>query len=86
MVKTILIKVHRVLDGPYEDEDGNYWLNCRVEDPQERNPSKVMFDEEIPFVSFDAASFDAAYEFQKHFYRSIEPILIEFEMDTRYDS
>jgi hypothetical protein len=81
MASTILIKVHRVLDGPYEDEDGNYWLNCRVEDPQERNPSKVMFDEEIPFISFDAA-----YEFQKHFYRSIEPILIEFEMDTRYDS
>lgn len=81
MASTILIKVHRVLDGPYEDEDGNYWLNCRVEDPQERNPSKIMFDEEIPFVSFDEA-----YEFQKHFYRSIEPILIEFEMDTRYDS
>ena len=39
MASTILIKVHRVLDGPYEDEDGNYWLNCRVEDPQERNPS-----------------------------------------------
>ena len=28
MANTILIKVHRVLDGPYEDEDGNYWLNC----------------------------------------------------------
>ena len=81
MASTILIKVHRVLDGPYEDEDGNYWLNCRVEDPQERNLSKVMFDEEIPFVSLDAA-----YEFQNHIYRSIEPILIEFEMDTRYDS
>ena len=41
MANTILIKVHRVLDGPYEDEDGNYWLNCRVEDPQERNPVLV---------------------------------------------
>jgi hypothetical protein len=58
MVKTILIKVHRVLDGPYEDEDGNYWLNCRVEDPQERNPSKVRLSPLMQPMSFRSTSTD----------------------------
>ena len=81
MAEAITFKVHRVLDGPYEDDEGSYWLNCRVEDADEEDPKMAMFDEEIPFVSFDAA-----YKFQSHFLTSIEPIVIEFEMETRYDS
>lgn len=78
---TITFKVHRVLDGPTEDEDGLHWLNCRVEGDKETNPKNVMFDEEIPFPTFDEA-----YNFKNHFLRSIDPLIVEFDYIDRVDN
>jgi hypothetical protein len=74
MAKKVKFLVHQVLDGPMEDAYGNYWLLCRVEDATEPDPSKAMFDDEIPFTSFKSA-----YKFKNHFKVSIEPQVLEFE-------
>ncbi len=76
-------KVHKVKDGPYQDEeDGMWWLLCWVEDCDPEDPDDVMFDEEVPF-----STFTNAYNFKKHFESSIDPILIEFRtgMAVKYD-
>ena len=70
-------KVHHVLDGPRVDKYGTYWLLCRVEDVNDES----MFDDEVPFMSLEAA-----YKFKSHFLSSIDPIVIEFETENRYDS
>ena len=70
-------KVHHVLEGPRGDKYGTYWLLCRVEDANDES----MFDDEIPFMSLEVA-----YKFKSHFLSSIDPIVIEFEREGRYDS
>ena len=77
MASQMKFKVHHVLDDPREDEYGTYWLLCRVEDANDES----MFDDEIPFMSLEAA-----YKFKSHFLSSIDPIVIEFETENRYDS
>ena len=71
-----MFKVHRVLEGPREDMDdlGTYWLLCTIEDVEDQE----VFTDEIPFISFDAA-----YEFKRHFDKSIDPIILEFEIEDR---
>jgi len=76
-MSSVKFKIHRILDGPREDEYGTYWLLCRVEDANDES----MFDDEIPFMSLEAA-----YKFHNHFLSSIDPIVIEFETENRYDS
>jgi hypothetical protein len=73
----ITFLVHRVHDGPREDKGGTCWLNCLVEDTE----NNELFDEEIPFISFNAA-----YEFKRHFDKSIEPIKFQFNTDRKYDA
>ena len=51
----VTYNVHRVINGPFECENGDWWLTCSVEDVE----AKEMFEDDIPFVSFDAA-----YKFQ----------------------
>ncbi len=72
----MMFKVHRVLEGPREDMDdiGTYWLLCSIEDVEDQE----MFTDEIPFISFDAA-----YKFKQHFEKSIDPITIDFEVESR---
>ena len=70
----IKYKVHHVLTDPREDEFGNWWLLCKVEDTQAKDPKDVMFDDELPFISLDAA-----YKFKSHFQTSLEPIVFEFD-------
>lgn len=71
----INFKVHRVLDGPREDDYGTWWLLCSVEDVDDQE----MFDDEVPFISLDAA-----YKFKRHFETSIDPIILSFEVEDRY--
>ena len=76
-------KVHKVKDGPYQDEeDGMWWLLCWVEDCDPEDSDDAMFDEEVPF-----STFTNAYNFKGHFESSIDPILIEFRagMEIKYD-
>tara|TARA_R110001599_G_scaffold181445_2_gene374239 strand:+ start:2053 stop:2289 length:237 start_codon:yes stop_codon:yes gene_type:complete len=73
----VTFMIHRVHDGPREDKTGTWWLNCLVQDTD----NNELFDEEVPFISFDSA-----YEFKKHFTTSIEPIKLEFDTDRKYDA
>ena len=47
--------------------EGNWWLTCSVEDVE----AKEMFEDDIPFINFDAA-----YKFQSYFLSTIDPIVI----------
>ena len=81
--KLATFKVHQVKDGPYQDEEeGLWWLLCWVEDCDPVDGEDVMFDEEIPF-----STMTNAYNFKTHFDKSIDPILIEFNvgMEVKYD-
>tara|TARA_R110000772_G_scaffold34323_1_gene83294 strand:- start:886 stop:1122 length:237 start_codon:yes stop_codon:yes gene_type:complete len=73
----ITFMIHRVHQGPIEDKSGTWWLNCLVQDTE----NDQLFDEDVPFISFDAA-----YEFKKHFFKSIDPIKLEFDTDRKYDA
>lgn len=73
----ITYKVHRVLDGPIESLDGEWYLTCKVEDVQ----ANEIFHDDIPFVSFDAA-----YKFQSHFLHTIEPIIIDLPREEEFDA
>lgn len=68
----VVFKVWRVIEGPYEDEFNTWWLVCLVEDVEDSE----LFEDEIPFINFDAA-----YDFKKHFDSSIDPIVLEFEQE-----
>lgn len=59
------MKVHRVLEGPFDMEDGEVCMLCLVETDGELEEIEFYFD-----------TFDEAYAFQKHFYKSIEPIIL----------
>lgn len=60
------MKVHRVLEGPFDMEDEDeVWMLCLVETDGELEEIEFYFD-----------TFDEAYAFQKHFYKSIEPIIL----------
>lgn len=60
------VKVHNVIDGPYEDEEEDgVWLVCLAEE------SGIMSEIEIYFDTFDDA-----YNFTKHFLTSIEPVIL----------
>jgi len=64
----IILNVHRVFGGPFEDEDGDWFLTCRIEDVE----AKEMFTDDIPFNDFDSA-----YNFQSLFLSSIESVEIK---------
>ena len=66
MDQQVTYNVHRVIQGPFECDNGDWWLTCSVEDVE----AKEMFEDDIPFVSFDAA-----YKFT-HFLNTIDPIVI----------
>ena len=68
-------KVHRVLDGPREDEQGTWWLLCFIEDVDDQE----MFDDELPFNDLDSA-----YKFKRHFETSIDPIVLSFEVEENF--
>lgn len=59
-----------------------WWLLCWIEDCDPVDGEDVMFDEEIPF-----STMTNAYNFKAHFEKSIDPILIEFNvgMEVKYD-
>ena len=60
--------IHRVIQGPMEDEDGNILCLCLVEDDGD------LFDEELYFETIlDAITFS------HHFRMSIEPINLSTE-------
>lgn len=60
------MKVHRVIEGPYEDEmEMSVWLLCLVEENDELTEVEIYFD-----------TFDEAYQFKNHFTKSIEPIIL----------
>lgn len=59
------IIVHRIVDGPYEDEEYGYFLVCLLEINGE------LYTEDV-YVE----TFDEAYGMVKHFSTSIEPIII----------
>lgn len=61
------VKVHRVLEGPFdiEDEEHEVWMLCLGEENGELTEIEVYFD-----------NFDEAYTFKNHFNKSIEPIIL----------
>jgi hypothetical protein len=60
------MKVHRVLEGPFDMEDGDeVWMLCLAETDGELEEIELYFD-----------TFDEAYTFKKHFDKSIEPIIL----------
>ena len=63
----ITYHVHRVINGPFQCPKGDWWLTCSVEDVE----AKEMFEDDIPFINFDAA-----YKFQSYFLSTIDPIVI----------
>ena len=67
-------KVHRVFNEPFEDENDDWWVTCRVEDVAQGD----MFTDDVPF-----ADFKSAHEFCRRFDKSIDAI--EFEVPaTRF--
>jgi hypothetical protein len=68
-----MTKVHRVLNGPIEDEEGMILCVCLVECDGD------LFDEEIYFEDMKTAM-----AFKAHFGKSIEPLTIE-EGKVSYD-
>jgi hypothetical protein len=62
-----MMKAHRVINGPLEDEDGLIICVCLVEDDGE------LYDEEIYFESMAEA-----IVFANHFKTSIEPIELNY--------
>lgn len=73
----ITYKVHRVTQGPFQCDNDDWWLTCLVEDVE----AKDLFHDDIPFVSFDAA-----YKFQSHFDKTIDPIVINLPYEDMYDA
>lgn len=65
------VKVHRVIDGPFEsdDEDG-IWMVCLAEEDSVLKEIEVYFD-----------TFDEAYQFKNHFTKSIEPIVLAYDQE-----
>lgn len=70
--KTIKLKIHRVLDGPFssfdvyddEDYDGDFWFcNCLIE-----TPDKELSEDELRFDDLDDF-----YEIKNHLDKHIEP-------------
>ena len=60
------MKVHRVLEGPFDIEDGDeVYMLCLSETDGELEEIELYFD-----------TFDEAYTFKKHFDKSIEPIIL----------
>ena len=60
--------IHRVLNGPLEDDEENILCLCLVEDDGE------LYEEEIIFEKMEDA-----INFCDHFKVSIEPIVLEYE-------
>jgi hypothetical protein len=73
----ITYKVHRVMEGPFLCPEDDWWLTCLVEDVDAGD----LFHDDIPFVSFDAA-----YKFQSHFLKAIDPIVITIPYEDNYDA
>ena len=65
------VKIHRVLEGPYEDEEG-YFLLCLTEDD-----SGELFHMEVYFETMDSA-----YSLVKHMATTIEAVEIEEAIDN----
>ena len=62
------VKIHKVLDGPYEDDYG-YFLVCLVEDDEgELHHNEIYFE-----------TMDAAYSLIKHLSNTIEAVEIDDE-------
>lgn len=70
-------KVHRVMEGPFQCPDDDWWLTCLVEDVDAGD----LFHDDIPFVDFDAA-----YKFQSHFLKTIDPIVVTIPYEDHYDA
>jgi len=67
----MIIKLHRVISGPYPDPDGDGYYNlCLVE-----FPDGELSDEEIYIDSIEDA-----FEMIKHLMTRIEPIEIKFDV------
>jgi hypothetical protein len=69
------IKIHKVIEGPFEDEEDGYWCLCLAEDDGELYDIEVFFDE-----------FDEAYTFKMHFTKSINPIIMETDDEAEHDA
>jgi len=73
------LKIHRVLEGPFEnyEEEGDdtYWCLCLVEDNGELYDAEFFFD-----------NFDEAYTFKMHFTKSINPIIMETDDEAEHDA
>ena len=76
MAEVVKYKVHGVMEGPFQDEDEEWFMTCWVEGVE----SGELFEDDIPFIDFDRA-----YDFKKHFLSSIQPIEISFPMENLYD-
>lgn len=70
-------KVHRVMEGPFQCPDDDWWLTCLVEDVDAGD----LFHDDIPFVDFDAA-----YKFHSHFLKTIDPIVVTIPYEDHYDA
>lgn len=68
----MIMKIHKVIDGPYEDEDdGSCYNICLVE-----YDDGVVEEREI-----EVDDFNQAYDMIKHLSRTIEPIVVDFGQD-----
>jgi len=70
----MIIKIHRVVGGPYFlDEENCYYNLCLVEheDGSLENEEVLMDD------------FDSAYEMIKHLSTTIEPIILEYNVGMK---
>lgn len=63
----IVYKIHRVFNEPFEDEEDEWWVTCRVEDVAKGE----MFTDDVPFKDFNSA-----YKFCRKFDSSIDSIEI----------
>jgi hypothetical protein len=60
------MKIHRVIEGPYDLEDDDLvWCLCLAEIDGSLEDVELYFD-----------TFDEAYSFKKHFLTSIQPIVL----------
>jgi hypothetical protein len=65
MADEVEMKIHRVVSGPY-DEDEVIWNLCLVEIDGELEQVELFFDD-----------FDSAYTMVKYFLTSINPIVLK---------
>ena len=77
MTNVELFKIWGVCNGPWEDQDNNVWLTCKIEE----GGAVVKEPQDIPFDTFNEA-----YDVVRHFHKRIDPIVMSVDVSNWYDA